>query len=1132
MSFSINERVIASFNALVGGVLDSDPVAQWYESINPFEFVSEKNKVWTQSDVLRDNPAANLATAQANVAGPLSGIVDDLSDFTSAVRLTSLPSVNNGWVALSTYGDFSSDRLDNWVQPSFVPQTNGLPSTGYAVRVFNGDPSLGGVEVLTTDGTTGTGQSKSVGWVFNYAGGLLLVADDYNGITDPWITGFRYIGTVAGSGSGGGGNDCEKRFVVCDPLYGAVGDGVTDDGPAIRALIATVKAAGGGTIYFPPGNYRVRKGTGLSASAGLGVFNLKDCQGIHFRGEWGTSRLVMDGITDVELGSGPGTTRNAARMFDVLGLSGNLSWQDLVLDMDQRKGGYSFRGTELLLQRTGQTGSLSAPDVNGYQTLTASTSLFRSERVLGQYVVVTNSGTTNNGSWPVAAYISDTSILIYNPGGAVEAAPSFDYELWGQEQLSNHWSEIDPNDSFLADTINHVLTVQGSRVGAQTFPADVGRIVPDDTRTHEFSQILRMQNYVNASLRLFDTPSPPLNGAIGVAILSDDEIEYAALEYDGVNYRVFGNDANGLFASDNTTYADGTEEFLNVKWDPDQAEVTFSGLSTGAGTLVVETGVDFTEAKTFRAVLYYRSKDSNATPDTIDVSNFAWRDTPYDPKSDDNHAIEIRGIGGTNDYQGVDLIAVHNVRFQHTDGDGVRTLGVNAHSQLRKLVITECEFLDLGRSGVSFQHDVEEVIIADCVFEEGTDQQVDQEPTSQNAPSKFIIENNIFDGRMRNGYLVTLAGVTTSARPGGAAAGVFANNHLINGSVFGLDIDRLDVRGNHFYGEYGSITAMVSFDGFAERLKVEDNHFYQRDPGRVQSCFTMQTRNEYQPAKLSLSRNEFYQQGQANVVSIGDVNDSKITDNLFEYTGPNANIDFIRFNQDTGTRDVENNIIDQNTFIGDLDHCVRIVGGTGGGYTSVSHNHGRGMANVLEIVGANWSTPPVLIGNNIDFSGSLVTGIAAWIIGGNIGDVRVLAGTGDPNTVVPGSVGDVFHRKDGTSGNIFYICEGGTVWSLTGGSATNPVIDTTQRTADFTVLANTIYLLNPSGGAFTVTLPAVSSFNNGDIVGFKYNVASAQGVTLDADGSDVIDGQTTFFMNQPYGAILLKPDGVSNWWIV
>lgn len=39
--------------------------------------------------------------------------------------------------------------------------------------------------------------------------------------------------------------------------FGAVGDGVTDDTAAITAAITALYAAGGGTLYFPPGNYLV-----------------------------------------------------------------------------------------------------------------------------------------------------------------------------------------------------------------------------------------------------------------------------------------------------------------------------------------------------------------------------------------------------------------------------------------------------------------------------------------------------------------------------------------------------------------------------------------------------------------------------------------------------------------------------------------------------------------------------------------------------------------------------------------------------------------------------------------------------------------------------------------------------------
>ena len=184
-------------------MLDADPVAQWYESVTSFGFVLGKDKIWLQTADLHANPAANVAIARANCAGPLLGIVSDLSLPAAAVRLTPLASVNNTYVALTTYGDFTSPWLQNWLKPAFVPQASGQPSFGYAVRLYNGDPAGAGVEVLTTDGTTGVGQTKSVGWVFNYDNGMLLLAADFAAmVPDPYVVGFRYIGADAGSGGG------------------------------------------------------------------------------------------------------------------------------------------------------------------------------------------------------------------------------------------------------------------------------------------------------------------------------------------------------------------------------------------------------------------------------------------------------------------------------------------------------------------------------------------------------------------------------------------------------------------------------------------------------------------------------------------------------------------------------------------------------------------------------------------------------------------------------------------------------------------------------------------------------------------------------------------------------------------
>ena len=240
--FSELERIKIAAKALAAGVKDADPTTQWYESTTPNSFVIGGEKVWTSPDVdtLRDNPVTTAAGARTLVSGTLNGIVADLSLPEDAVQLTAIPGINNTYVALNTPGDFSSGRLENWVLPQFVPQSNGLPSFGYAVRLYDGDPAGAGTEVLTTDGTTGTGANKTVSWIFDYATGILLTSDTSSLFSgDPYINGFVYIGSTAND-SGGSVTISGTGFVEYEancPSSVAVDDFVYITGPTVAGVI-------------------------------------------------------------------------------------------------------------------------------------------------------------------------------------------------------------------------------------------------------------------------------------------------------------------------------------------------------------------------------------------------------------------------------------------------------------------------------------------------------------------------------------------------------------------------------------------------------------------------------------------------------------------------------------------------------------------------------------------------------------------------------------------------------------------------------------------------------------------------------------------------------------------------------
>ena len=228
MGFTNQERINGNTNALQASVLDANPASQWYEKRFSFEFALPSTKVFTEASSIPS--ANNLATARTNATNNPT-IIEDLSQNADAVRLTAVTGTNDfTWVAYQTYNDPSSTRIDNWIQPQFVPQSSGLPSVGYAIALYNGDPASGGTLITTTDGQTGSGVNASVGWIWNYTIGMLLLSQDFfteTGIDqstfDPYVLGFRYIGQTAGGGGSSDTNLVQSTNKVADETI-ATGD--------------------------------------------------------------------------------------------------------------------------------------------------------------------------------------------------------------------------------------------------------------------------------------------------------------------------------------------------------------------------------------------------------------------------------------------------------------------------------------------------------------------------------------------------------------------------------------------------------------------------------------------------------------------------------------------------------------------------------------------------------------------------------------------------------------------------------------------------------------------------------------------------------------------------------------------
>ena len=92
-------------------------------------------------------------------------------------------------------------------------------------------------------------------------------------------------------------------------------------------------------------------------------------------------------------------------------------------------------------------------------------------------------------------------------------------------------------------------------------------------------------------------------------------------------------------------------------------------------------------------------------------------------------------------------------------------------------------------------------------------------------------------------------------------------------------------------------------------------------------------------------------------------------------------------------------------------------------------------------------------------------------------------------------------------------------------------LPTTPLTAGITVTpSGDTYTCNALAGAITMTLVAASSCAN-KVYRFKKTDVSRNLVTIQAAGSDTIDGQATQTLSNPYDTLTIVSDGTV-WWVI
>jgi len=124
--------------------------------------------------------------------------------------------------------------------------------------------------------------------------------------------------------------------------------------------------------------------------------------------------------------------------------------------------------------------------------------------------------------------------------------------------------------------------------------------------------------------------------------------------------------------------------------------------------------------------------------------------------------------------------------------------------------------------------------------------------------------------------------------------------------------------------------------------------------------------------------------------------------------------------------------------------------------------------------------------------------------------------------------GDLYFTN--SSGTAVQITDGGSIVSSPGSAS---IFETSAVSGDVTISPSDtfVYLIIDTSAARAITLPLASAVTAGRIYILKdaTGQADTNAITIARAGSDTIDGDTSYVMDEEYGSRIVVSDGTSKW---
>ncbi len=185
----------------------------------------------------------------------------------------------------------------------------------------------------------------------------------------------------------------------------------------------------------------------------------------------------------------------------------------------------------------------------------------------------------------------------------------------------NEFTLTTPSSS-LAVALSSNLVLTCSRVGAVSFPSGID--------TYAMSKVRLNIEEGDYWLEIEMASAPSISsGALGIGIFNAAKTEYICLEYDGATFTKRGVGTT-TFTANGGTHAVASKTWWRIKYTQTTGTWSWDHSTDGSTwtSMATEASRDFTSAAPdMIPMMYWRSGDTNATPFTLNVSQFCLHDT-------------------------------------------------------------------------------------------------------------------------------------------------------------------------------------------------------------------------------------------------------------------------------------------------------------------------------------------------------------------------------------------------------------------------------------------------------------------------------------------------------------------------